>query len=117
MSTDKTAAQAGQTTSNYDVRFEPTRDPAQVRSSEHFLRRFSSDHGYSSETRRDPEITADVVRTCIQEGEISSGGGHTLRYETEIDGHEWRLVIGYKTGQPVAVTAYVPGVHGKGGDR
>lgn len=89
------------------------RDPSAIRPTEHFLRRYSNEYGTSHETRRDPEITGDVIETCIREGTISPGEGRALLYETEVDGHEWRLIVGFKDG-PVAVTAYVPGVHGEG---
>lgn len=89
----------------------PPRDPSAIHPTEHFLRRLSNDHGASCETRRNPPITSEVIETCILEGEISPGNGHSLLYETDVDGYEWRLVVGFETGAPVAVTAYVPSIH------
>lgn len=89
----------------------PPRDPEQIAPSEHFLRRFSNEYGPSHETRREPEITSEVVEACVLEGTISPGHGETLLYETEIDGYEWRLVVGFNDHTPVAVTAYCPSIH------
>lgn len=89
----------------------PPRNPEDIHTTEHFLRRFSNDHGASCETRRNPEITGEIIETCIVDGDISPGNGRSLLYETEIDGYEWRLVVGFETGAPVAVTAYCPSVH------
>lgn len=95
----------------------PPRTPAAIHPTEHFLRRFSNKHGTSSETRRNPAITGEVVEACIREGTISPGEGRSLLYESVVDGYEWRLVVGFNDGAPVAVTAYVPSIHKTEGRR
>lgn len=87
------------------------RSPSEIRPTQHFLRRFSSNHGPSSETRRAPPITGDVVHQCITEGVVSHGQNGAICYETHVDGHLWRVVVGFDP-EPVVITAYVPGVHG-----
>lgn len=82
----------------------PPRNPREIRPTTHFVDRFKR--------RRNPSITSEVVETCIKHGEVTPGRGSTLLYENDVRGVRWRLVVGFGAGDPVAITAYAPGVHG-----
>lgn len=89
-----------------------SREPADYAPTEHFLTRFSSVHGSSASTRICPEITGDVVETCIREGELLEGEGRCWRLEAEVGGYQWRLVVDIRPDEDNRVcTALVPGVH------
>lgn len=105
-------------TSDDDSTDEPkgfSREPADYVPTEHFLTRFSPTHGSKAATRIAPEITGEVVETCIREGELLRGSGRCWRLETEVDGHRWRLVADIRPDELNRVlTALVPGIHRPG---
>lgn len=104
-----------QSSDNTDVPEGFSRSPEDYRSTEHFLTRFSATHGSKAATRLAPEITGEVVETCIKEGELLRGSGRCWRLETEVDGRRWRLVVDVRPDELNRVlTALVPGIHRAG---
>lgn len=91
-----------------------TRDPSCYIPTDHFVIRAKLDHGPRSETRTAPPITADVIATCITEGEIVRARDGCVKFIAEVpeDGTEWHLVT---HGRKV-LTAYAPAHHTECGE-
>lgn len=101
-----------QTSDNTDEPEGFSREPEDYRPTEHFLTRFSHSHGPKAATRIAPPITGDVISACIREGEVLPAAGRCWRLETEVAGHQWRLVVDIRPDESNRVmTALVPGVH------
>lgn len=117
MSETKTAADRDVSS---EQTFDPPRDPEAFAPTDHFMERFDPGFGRWSETRACPSITADVVKTSIEEGTFEHAGGDRDRYayEADVGRHTWRVVVEIdpeRVGEPGArhsvVTAYATGVH------
>ena len=88
------------------------REPSEYRRTKHLVNRFR--------TRRNPEITGDVIRTCITEGDIQPAKGDArCKFVANVDGYTWWLVVQIVHDafenpdvKHLALTAYSPGVHG-----
>lgn len=92
-----------------------SRRPEAYRPTEHFLVRYSPNHGSERETRLNPQITSEVIETCITEGTLREGHSGRWRLEADVDGYRWRLVVAIHADSSNAVlTALVPGVHDDG---
>lgn len=91
-----------------------SRDPSDYSPRRHFLIRAKRECGPPRETRTDPPITGDVIRSCITDGSIERdpSGPDRARFVTDVDGYSWRLIARLTVkGTNEVLSAFVPGKH------
>lgn len=86
-----------------------SRDPSDYAAADHLLIRYHRGAGPTSETRTNPPITGDVIRQCIEGGEIKEAHDGCIIYSELVDGIDWWLIANPDTRE--VLTAYAPEYH------
>jgi hypothetical protein len=91
------------------------RDPGAYRPSLHFPERF---HDRYEDDRPPRHLDDEIVRTCIEDGEVTQPAADTLLYRHEFGGVDYRLVVNPQkeevvTGYPVEIDTDVAEASGR----
>lgn len=86
-----------------------SRDPGDYAAADHLLIRYHRGAGPTSETRTNPPITGDVIRQCIEDGDLKPGHDDCVVFAERVEGVDWQLIANPHTRE--ALTAYAPEFH------
>lgn len=86
-----------------------SRDPSDYSAADHFRIRYHRGAGPVSETRTNPHITGDVIRSCIRHGDLKPGHDDCVIFSDRVAGVDWWLIANPDTRE--VLTAYAPEYH------
>lgn len=88
------------------------RDRGRFARTNHYKTRLLDDFGAYSDTRRNPEITPEIVEEAIEHGRVESVGEGCHAYVHEIQGAVWRVIVEFMPfGKHSIVTAFTENFH------